>query len=323
MSLKILLLISLFLGLPFGIIAQEQTEPADLESVKSKETRLFDEFSKTGECELGARIQNLFIELGNNSGSRGYIIFYRGAEDLPSAQTEKVFESQTKRINLQIDFLRLDKNRIEIVDGGFRKNNSIWNEVWIVPGGGIIPRPGETVEKPKTPTGKTFKTDEGYLENYDALIKTPEEIYEESNTTDEEVSEMTDENTEPETSEIENSDEQTQEVDEEILDEIPPFYWFSDYFAESLKENKDAQGVIIFYTDAEEYDIVKSRQIIEDGLQNLAEKSKVNLNNVKIIYGGYRKENKVEYWIVPKGAKEPQPKKKKKVIKETENNSVS
>ncbi len=318
MSIKILLLISLFLGLPLGIIAQEQTEPADLESIKSKETRLFDEFSKTGECELGARIQNLFIELGNNSGSRGYIIVYRGAEDLPSAQTEKVFESQTKRINQQIDFLMLDKSRIEIIDGGFRKNSSIWNEVFIVPEGGVIPQPTETVEKSKTPTNIAFKVDEGFLENSDALIKTPEELYEESETTDEEVPEMTVENTEPETSEIENSNEQTQEVDEEFLEETPPFWWFSDYFAESLKENKEAQGVIIFYTDAEEYDVVKTRQIVEEGLQNVAEKSKVNLSSVKIIYGGYRKEDKVEYWIVPKGAKEPQPTPEQKVVKETE-----
>ena len=323
MYLKILLLMSLFLGLPLGIIAQEQTEPADLESIKSKETRLFDEFSKVGECELGARIQNLLVELGNNSGSKGYIIVYRGAESVPAAQTEKIFELQAKRINQQIDFLKLDKSRIDIVDGGFRKNNGVWNEVWIVPEGGNIPRPSETVEKAKTPTDKAFKADEGYLENTDAFIKKPEDLYEESESTDEEVPEMTDENTETETSEIENSVEQTQEVNDEFLEETPPFWWFSDYFAESLKENKDAQGLIIFYTDAEEYDVVKSRQIIEEGLQNLAEKSKVNLSNVKIIFGGYRNENKVEYWIVPKGAKEPQATPEQKVVKETENSSLN
>jgi hypothetical protein len=320
MRLKILLFISLFLVLPFWIIAQEQTEPADLESVQSKETRLFDEFSKTGECELGSRINNFFIELGNNSGARVYIIVYRGAEALPSAQTEKVFESQTKRINQQVDFLQLDKGRIQIIDGGFRKNSSIWNEVWIVPEGGIIPKPSETVEKLKTPTDKSFKVDEGYLENSDALIKKPEEIYEETESINEEVPEMTDESTELETSEVGNTAEQSQEVEEEFLEETPPFWWFSDYFAESLKENKEVQGVIIFYTDVEEYDIVKSRQIIEDGLLNLATKSKVDLSNVRIIFGGYRKENKVEYWIVPKGAKEPQPTPEEKKLEKTEEN---
>lgn len=320
MRLKIFLLISIFLSLPFWGIAQEPAEPADSESINSKETRLFDEFSSVGDCELSARVNNFFIEMGNNPGSKGFIIVYRGAESLPAYQTEKALESHIERINQQIDFLRLDKNRIEIVDGGFRKNSSFWNEVWIVPEGGIIPRPSETVEKAKTPTDEAFKVDQGFLENSEALIKKDEEISDET----EEITEEVPENSvETETPEIENSNELPQEVDEEYREETDPFYWFSDYFAEALNANQDGHGLVIFYTDEEEYDVAKSRQIVEAGLQNLADKAKADLSKVKIIFGGFRDENRVEYWIVPKGAKDPEPTPEQKAVKETENSSVN
>lgn len=315
-----LLAMFLILILSVAVFAQEQAE--NTESEKIAQTQLFDEFPPVGECELGARIQYLFMKLGETSNSKGFIIVYRGADALPSRQTQSALERWIKAIKFRIMIMKLDSSRVEIVDGGFRKTSSIWNEIFIVPEGGLIPVPTDTVEKSKTPTDKAFKVDEGYLENSEALIKKPEQILEESETMDEEVSEMTVENTEPETSKIENSDEQSQEVDEEFSEENAPFWWFSDYFAESLKENKEAQGVIIFYTDLEEYDIAKSRQIIEEGLQNSADKSKANLSNVKIIFGGYRKEDRVEYWLVPKGAKEPQPMPEQKV-KTEEINSLN
>lgn len=318
MRLQIILAVALFSVLTFAAVAQETTENTEDESKKISETRLFDEFPPVGECELGARVQNLFIELGQNPGAIGYIIVYRGSESLPAAQTEARLNSQIRFLKTRTMFLKLDSSRVEIVDGGFLKKNSLWHEVWIVPEGGVVPQPTNTVEKPILSKEKAFKVDEGYLENSDALIKKPEEFNEEVEQLSEDPAETTEETIE--TTEIENQVQQTVDAEDEFSEENDPFYWISDYFAEALKANLDARGVVIFYTDEEEYDIAKTRQIIEEGLRNLADKSKVGLENVDIKFGGYRSENKVEYWIVPKGAKEPHSTPEQKVSEETKEN---
>ena len=81
--------------------AQENYEP---ERKPPAETRLFDEFGPIGGCDLGARIQNVFVELGQNPGTRGFVIVYRGADALPAGQTEKLAQRQIKRIQNEIKF---------------------------------------------------------------------------------------------------------------------------------------------------------------------------------------------------------------------------
>src|SRR6187431_2980488 len=127
MRLRIFLAAMLFFSFSFTVFAQEQTENAETEANKVKTIRLFDVFPPLGECELGARIQNLFIELAENPNSKGYIIVYRGSESLPVSRSEAALESQIKWITKQMMFLKLDSSRVEMVDGGFRKTDSIWN----------------------------------------------------------------------------------------------------------------------------------------------------------------------------------------------------
>ena len=293
------LLITALLLLILSLTAFGQEESENPEPAKLAETVKIDEFGRVGDCELGARIDTLFIALGDRPDSTAYIIVYRGAEALPSEQTESYSQRQLSLFRNHISFRKYEANRVVLIDGGFRQGDSVWREFWLVPEGGIIPEPTGTVEKPKMPTDKAFKVDERYLEISDAAIQKEEEIYEDSEQMTDEISETTEETVEAETSET------VTPVEEEVLEEYPEYDSMSDFFAETLKQNPKAGGMVIFYFDEEEFDVAKSRQIVEEGLRRLSEKSEINLSKVKIIFGGYRNEQKIEFWIVPKGAKEP------------------
>jgi hypothetical protein len=305
----------------FSIIAPAQQESvANLQTEQNNypETRLFDEFGPTSHCDLGARIQNIYIEVSQNPDTRAYIIFYRGADSLPARQTEAAAQRHMNRIRDQIMFLNLKSELFEMVDGGFRQTDTIWNEVFIVPKGGAIPKPSGTVEKSKLPADKAYKVDENGLYVSEAQIVPAETVADEETVQSSEENPATTEEVTEENAPIENSEnpaEETSEMDE-YSEEYDPYDWISDYFAEQLRGDKKLRGVVIFYTDETEYDFAKLRTNIDEGMRKSAEKSKVDLSGVKVIYGGYRKDSKIEFWIVPPGAKEPQPTPEEKIESE-------
>lgn len=305
----------------FSIFAPAQQESvANLQTEQNNypETRLFDEFGPTSHCDLGARIQNVYVEISQNPGTRAYIIVYRGADSLPAQQTEAAAERQINRIKQQIEFMNLNAELLELVDGGFRKNNTILNEVWIVPKGGAIPKPSATVEKSKLPVDKAYKVDESGFYVSEAQIVQPETVADEETVSSSEENPATMEEVTEENAPIENSENPAEETSEmsEYSEEYDPYDWISDYFAEQFRGDKKLRGVVIFYTDETEYDFAKLRTNIDEGLRKSAEKSRVDLSGVKVIYGGYRKHSKIEFWIVPPGAKEPQPTPEEKIASE-------
>lgn len=311
MRLQIIFAALILLGFSFSGAAQDAVSDQQPEQNKYRETRLFDEFGATSHCDLGARIQNLYIEVSQNSGTRGYIIIYRGADTLPAQQTEAAAQRNLNRVKDQIAFLNLNAELIELVDGGLRKNNTIWNEVWIVPKGGAIPQPTQTVEKSKLPTDKAFKVDQSYFSIYDAQIEKPDlEAPEETETPVVETPEPAEEVSEIQTEEI--SETETDEYSEET----DPYDWISDYFAEQLRGDKNFKGVVIFYADETEYDLAKLRANIDEGMRKSSEKSTVDLSGVKVVFGGYRASSVIEFWIVPPGAKEPTPTPEEKIESE-------
>jgi hypothetical protein len=95
--------------------------------------RLFDEFGKLPDDEVKARIQNLYVELGNNPGAQGYIINYG---------TDREIANRERQIRKAIDFLRLDASRVTLVRGGANPNGAgVYTKVWIVPPGADNPTP--------------------------------------------------------------------------------------------------------------------------------------------------------------------------------------
>jgi hypothetical protein len=103
-------------------------------SVSAKpKPRLFDEFGKLPDDEVKARIQNLYVELGNNPSSQGYIINYG---------TDREITARERQIQKAINFLKLDPSRVTIVRGGANPNGAGVNtRVWIVPPGADNPQP--------------------------------------------------------------------------------------------------------------------------------------------------------------------------------------
>jgi hypothetical protein len=98
------------------------------------ENEAFDRFGKLSNDEMKARIQNLYIELGNNPNSQGYIINYG---------TEQEISARERQIQNAIRFLKLDANRITFIRGGENpwREKASWTIVWIVPPGAKPPTP--------------------------------------------------------------------------------------------------------------------------------------------------------------------------------------
>jgi hypothetical protein len=94
---------------------------------------LFDEYGLLNDEDFKARLQNLFVELGNNPGSQGYMIIYGTKRQI----------SRRKKLFLDgMAFLKLDASRLTMVNGGANPNGKgIWTKVWIVPPGARNPTP--------------------------------------------------------------------------------------------------------------------------------------------------------------------------------------
>jgi len=294
----------------FPVSAQEQIQTSD--STENTQTKIFDRFPAVSDCDMRGRLDNFLVGLRDNPSVTGYIIFYRGADELPAQQTDAF---ATKILNLYSNHIRLRrfpnaKERIILIDGGFR--SSSMTELWFMPPGGETPQPSETIEKTETPKNEAYLLESNYLELAGAEIPKPEEVIEETET---EVQEET----------IENQDLAAQteiaanQIEEELQSQEEIFEWTSSYFADALRENKSARGRVIFYTDETEYDLKKVREIIDKGLQDLAKKEDIDLSRVKIVFGGYRQDSQIEFWLVPRGAKKPKPKPQEKKITEEMN----
>lgn len=111
----------------------------------------FDECNNCSFDDQKARLDNLAIELQNDPSRRAYIIAY-GGRTKPLNQVE-VLMSRAR--DYLITKRGIDASRFDVVNGGFREDDSV--ELWIVPSGAAAPKPTPTVQakdlKP-TPAGR-------------------------------------------------------------------------------------------------------------------------------------------------------------------------
>ncbi len=123
------------------------------------EAQKIDEFGPLANCDLGARLDYLLMELMKSEGATGYVIIYQGTDVLPanyeSNPRERFFRNQ-------IMFRKFDASRIVFINGGFREE--LATELWIVPKGADVPKPTATIPKPKISLAKTFLYDRGSLD---------------------------------------------------------------------------------------------------------------------------------------------------------------
>lgn len=86
------------------------------------------------------RFQNYAVELANDPLATLTVINYRGFHN-----SSKELAIQLKKFDRALLFLRIDRSRVTIVDGGYRKE--FISEFWIVPQGAEPPKPSNNVTK--------------------------------------------------------------------------------------------------------------------------------------------------------------------------------
>ncbi|HEV7645767.1 MAG TPA: hypothetical protein VGO50_17645 [Pyrinomonadaceae bacterium] len=227
-------------------------------------SRKTDEFGQFGECQRSARLDNFLVELMHEPEARGYIIFYLGKDALP-------LEREVRGTQLYLDYLKFrkfDESRITLMTAYREKETT---ELWIVPPGGEIPHPSDTLETPTLPVAETYLFDRKYLgpseewggETFElqSVIDEREREIRESNSEQEEFateSEPVIEPVEPPALEA---------AEEEIPAPEETFYWLSSSFIDKVKADQDNKGIIIFYLDEETYDLQKVRAHIERAIE--------------------------------------------------------
>jgi hypothetical protein len=296
--LSFFLILSAF-SLTFG------QEIGEENSSETNQTQTFeaDEFGRLGDCAFSARLDNFAILLQNKPEAAGYIIAYRSADILPSQIESKSYLRRAQ--HYLVNTRGIDANRIKVIDGGFRKEET--TEIWLVPPGGAVPEASDTVPVPVIPKGKTYLYDKGFFEDVsefalpvaEDFIEEPAEENTESEKTaeSEEIADL--EETEPE-----ELPEETSELTEEELEALK-FGWLDERIADLIKKEKKSRSVIIFYADEIEYDINKIRAHIEEGRTRLIKNSGLSAEHFEIVFGGYRASPEIELWFVPPAGEVP------------------
>lgn len=261
-----------------------------------------DEFtSPLNECDMGLRVDILFNILKDSPNTKGYIISYNGADQLPvnynSARNQARLQAE---IIKNIKFRQYDESRIVFINGGFREK--LINEVWIVPDGENPPELTNTIPKPNLPTDKTFLYNKEILvlpyhdiEPYEFLLPS---IKAEVDKARKEFKAETGE-------EINDSNDDSGLTKKE-LEELK-FFWASQSFGDVIKNQNDSRGMIIFYADSSRLNINKIKKHIEKGKLKISKEAKIPPSKIKIVYGGYRDIIQAELWIIPKNGIEPKP----------------
>lgn len=99
--------------------------------------------------------------------------------------------------------------------------------------------------------------------------------------------------------------EPTPDVTEEEREDIR-FSWIASDFADDVKRQDGASGVMIFYADDQFYDISRLHAFIEQGRDRITGKAELDVCQIEVIFGGYRGRAQIEYYIVPEGGKMPE-----------------
>jgi hypothetical protein len=308
------------LSLVLATVCESQDAPHEFvppDEQNPKVPILVDEFGSVGECDAGARIDNLFIQLNNNPDTTAYVITYSGVDFLPSQFDD---HPNLRRFRQAIGFRHYDTARVVFIDGGFRDEAA--TEFWLVPPGATHPVPTKTVPKPEVPInvtflwGRSWVSDESEFEGEFVLPAIRAKQMEEQRLADiewEANNPTTFESSNDETNSAENdvSDDGVNRADEEKQSseelEAARFSWVDKKFAPQIAGRETAHGVIIFYADDRYYDTEKIQRFVETARDRIATEAKLPSLQIKVIFGGYRAIIEVEYWVVPIKGKSPAP----------------
>lgn len=270
------------------------------EPTKYETTTLIDEFGRLGGCNLGARMDVFMLTLLKDPSLRGYVISYQDV-NVPLGRIDRLVYEATFINHMQLR--RFDPSRITFIRGGFRQD--VHNEYWVVPSGGKLPEPSNSLPTPKIPKNAAFLYDNDHLYDEYAPALLSDLVLQ--SVLDKEQLELEEELEEG--SDVENQIDDDVEIDSRTPEEIEEtrFRWVSIMFGDHLTKNPKTSGVVIYYADDEYYDLGKFSEFIKTGVARITDTEKGSAGRIKIVFGGYRSTPEVEYWVVPQNGKLPEP----------------
>jgi hypothetical protein len=117
----------------------------------SNGTREFDKFGNICCEDEMARLDNFAVQLQNQPGAKGYIIFYEGRRYSSCydrrLRAPRSGEAQARAARMKpylTDRRGVDPKRVKVIDGGYREE---WTaELWIIPQGAEPPKPTSTLK---------------------------------------------------------------------------------------------------------------------------------------------------------------------------------
>lgn len=311
-------------ALTFAAIGQEANK------CPSNTSRLFaekiDEFSHIDDSELYINVAVLFERLKTEpAGTYAYVIAYKGADALPADRDRN---RVAERIREAIAIQNQDARQLVMIDGGFRKTDGA--EFFFVEAGNKPPLPSNTVPAPKTPKStvlwaKTILTEESspieefvnraivYRDLEDDDTDGRPFIPDLPETQPNPSPAVPDPTSQPEiwklglfipdlTFNTDNSEKPPLTAEE--LEAIR-FSWTNKKFAPAVAKTKGSYGVMIYYADDQFYDISRLEQFIAAGRDRMAYATGIFGESIQIIFGGFRGQVQVEYWLVPYGGTLP------------------
>lgn len=269
MQIQKLIIVALFL---FSVTVSAQTLSNNSVNnfAEIKQTTKFGEFGDIGEKEFAPKLKDFSAILRKNN-LQGVVVFYNSFNGTPFQKTKYFAERKTQTYSKYFNS-GYEPSRITFVLGGLREKMT--TELWFVPSEEQLPQIVNSGELAKDERYRLEKLETGQV--YFARAKR-----------------------EPENAENDETD------DEKIIDYREDADFAKD-LTDILSRDKTWRAVLIFYADADDYDTEMIKELIENQLQQYAKSSKLDLNQVKIIYGGYRLLPELETWIINKNGIEPE-----------------
>ena len=298
--------------LPCRAFSSSQFTDSGRSQEEEKAARKFDEFLELhGECDLGARLDNLAIQLQAEPESRAFIIVYNGKYDVPAS----VASYRQHIVSYLVNSRGIDAERLAILEGGYRQ--VLTTELWIAPKGAPAPEPTDTINA-KQDLDKAFKFDEEQIYLPDNSPQFEEPVVEEAGTieaaeaatiAEEAVAEQPVEAQEETTTAAQAHSEESVDAttEEPENEEELAVWWASQDYARALEMEAKARGLIIFYADRGQADFSRVKDVVERARTRLVGKYGVKAERLTLLFGGYRQSSEVELWLVPANAALPLP----------------
>ena len=289
-----------------------------------------DEFSHIDDSELYINVAVLFERLKTEpAGTYAYVIAYKGADALPA---DRDYNHVAKRIREAIAIQNQNAGQFEMIDGGFRETDGA--EFFFVQAGNRPPLPSNTVPAPKPSEGTvlwaktTLNEESSPIEEFvnRAVVyrdlEGDEDLDGRPSIPDLPTTQPNPNPTGPLTTiptELENQivfatnvlvetdNSEKPPLTAEELDAIR-YSWTNKKFVPAIAKSKNAHGVMIYYADDLFYDTSRLEPFIAAGRDRIAKAANLDPDRIQIIFGGYRGQPQVEYWLVPANGNQPIPK---------------